>query len=56
MSNIEHMSIAEAQSLGTKKVNELLKLNNITNDNGEEAEVVNNTLTAPSSIIKKYKP
>lgn len=55
MSKIENMSIAKAQALGTKKVNELLKLNNISNkDTGEEAEAVNNTLTAPASIIKKY--
>lgn len=58
MSNIEHMSIAEAQALeqtlGTTKVNELLKLNNLTTDTGEEAETVNNTMTAPSSIVKKY--
>lgn len=58
MSNIEHMSIAEAQylekTLGTEKVNELLKLNNITTDSGEEVETINNTMTAPNSIIKKY--
>jgi len=54
MSKIENMSIAEAQALGTTKVNELLKLNNITTDTGEQAETVNNTMSAPSSIIKKY--
>lgn len=58
ISKIENMSIAEAQALeqtlGTTKVNELLKLNNITTDTGEEAETVNNTMTAPNSIIKKY--
>ncbi|MBW6408961.1 NlpC/P60 family protein [Clostridium weizhouense] len=51
---LEHMSIGKAQSLGTKKVNELLGLNNLKNENGEEAEAINNTLTATDSIIKKY--
>lgn len=54
ISKIDNMSIAEAQALGTTKVNELLKLNNITTDTGEESETVNNTMSAPSSIIKKY--
>jgi Cell wall-associated hydrolases (invasion-associated proteins) len=54
ISNIDNMSISEAQALGTTKVNELLKLNNLTTDTGEEAETVNNIMSAPNSIIKKY--
>jgi|GEM_PF-2289458 len=54
ISSIEHMSIAQAQALGEKRINELLKLNNLITDSGEEAETVNNTMTATNSIIKKY--
>nr|WP_241425124.1 NlpC/P60 family protein [Clostridium saccharoperbutylacetonicum] len=58
VSDIEHMSISEAQalekSLGAQKVKELLKLDNLTTDNGEDAEAVNNTLSAPNAILKKY--
>lgn len=54
MSSIEHMSIAQAEHLGKDRINELLKLNNLTTDNGEEAETVNNTMTATNSIVKKY--
>ncbi|NFR85662.1 hypothetical protein FDE85_02460 [Clostridium botulinum] len=54
-SELEHMSIGKAQTLGTKKVNELLGLKNLTDETtGEEAKAINNTLTAPSGIIKKY--
>ncbi len=52
---LEHMSIGKAQTLGIKKVNELLGLKNLTDQTtGEEAKAINNTLTAPSGIIKKY--
>jgi len=50
---IEDITESEAQN-AKSVVNSSLKLDNITINNGEEAETVNNTMTAANSIIKKY--
>lgn len=56
----QHMSIGKAQSLGTEKVNEIIKSFNLDNlgkidSNGNEAEAyVNNTITSSSDLIDKF--
>ncbi len=55
--NLKDMSISKAESLGTEKVKDLLNLSRLGNTSVIEAEeetVINNTVTAQESLIKKY--
>ncbi|MFR2889234.1 NlpC/P60 family protein [Clostridium butyricum] len=54
---LSSMSIGKAEALGTSKVNELLNLSQtgINNSNThEEEKVINNTITAQESLVRRY--
>lgn len=55
---LNHMSIAEAEALGTSKVNKMLNMSNLTNvtDSGEieQAEVNDNYVIASKSTLDTY--
>lgn len=60
LNNLKNMSIGKAEALGDKKVKDLLNLSKTGNSSGienkedEEETVINNTITAQDSLIKKY--
>lgn len=59
LNNLKNMSIGKAEVLGDEKVKDLLNLSKTGNSSGtenknEEETVVNNTITAQDSLIKKY--
>ncbi len=52
---LEHMSIAKAEAMGTDKVNDLLKISNSSsNDKDDEVKIINNTITSSDSLTNRY--